>query len=130
MDYEGFVAKGTMLGSGGDDRDRRLAPTWSTRSCGWRGSTPTRAAPSARSAARAPRGPRKILERIVAGEGKTEDLDLLLDLAEQHDRQDDLRAERFVRRAGGERHPEVPAASSRRYLSGQRASRRGGGLMR
>ncbi len=42
---------------GGHDRDGRHAPTWSTRSCGWPGSTPTRAAPSAPTAARARPGP-------------------------------------------------------------------------
>ena len=40
----------------------------------------------------------KILERILAGQGKQEDFELLLDLSEQHDRQDHLRAERFAAR--------------------------------
>ena len=42
----------------------------------------------------------KILERIVAGDGTTEDLDTLLGDRREHDGQDDLRAERFVRDAG------------------------------
>ena len=60
----------------------------------------------------------KILERILAGKGRHEDLDLLLDLAEQHDRQDHLRAERLLRRAGRQRHREVPRRSSRPTSAG------------
>ena len=57
-------------------------PTWCTRSGGWPGSTPTRAAPSAPSAAKARRGPRRSSSASSTGEGKPEDLDLLLDLSE------------------------------------------------
>src|SRR5213079_3070784 len=54
---------------------------WFTKSCAWRASTRTSRARSARSAVKAPRGP-KIMERILAGQGKPTDLDLLLDLSE------------------------------------------------
>jgi NADH-quinone oxidoreductase subunit F len=82
LDYEGCVAAGTMLGSGGlivydDSADMvyqimRLAKFYAHESCaqctqcregtGWTV---------------------RILERILAGKGKMEDLDLLLDLSEQ-----------------------------------------------
>jgi NADH-quinone oxidoreductase subunit F len=82
MDYEGFVAQGTMLGSGGviviDDAQNlvkqiaRAARFFAHESCaqctqcregtGWT---------------------TRILERIVAGEGTPEDLDTLLDIGEQ-----------------------------------------------
>jgi len=82
MDYEGFVAQGTMLGSGGviviDDAQNlvkqiaRAARFFAHESCaqctqcregtGWT---------------------TRILERIVAGDGTPEDLDTLLDIGEQ-----------------------------------------------
>ncbi len=81
LDYEGIVAKGSMLGSGGfivmdDSTDMvrtiwRYAKFYAHESCaqctqcregtGWT---------------------TRVLERILAGQGKPEDLDLLLDLSE------------------------------------------------
>ena len=113
MDYEGFVAQGTMLGSGGviviDDAQNmvkqiaRLARFFAHESCAQ--CTQCREGTAWTT---------KILERIATGEGTTEDLDTLLEIAEQHDRQDDLRAQRLVRDAGRVRDQEVPRASSRR----------------
>ena len=81
MDYEGFVAKGTMLGSGGviifDDAQSmprmiaRLARFYAHESCAQ--CTQCREGTAWTT---------KILERIVAGQGTFEDLDTLLDLAE------------------------------------------------
>ena len=81
MDYEGFVAQGSMLGSGGviviDDaqtwcsRSRALARFYAHESCAQ--CTQCREGTAWTT---------KILERIVAGEGTHEDLDTLLDLAE------------------------------------------------
>ena len=82
MDYEGFVAQGTMLGSGGVivfDDAQNLAEADRAR---WRASTPTRAARSARSAARARRGRRRSSSASSPGEGTFEDLDTLLEIAE------------------------------------------------
>ncbi|HLV25165.1 MAG TPA: NADH-quinone oxidoreductase subunit NuoF [Gemmatimonadales bacterium] len=82
MDYEGFVAAGTMLGSGGvicmDDQQSipkqvaRLARFYAHESCaqctqcregtGW---------------------VTRILERMLAGEGQSDDIDTLLELSEQ-----------------------------------------------
>jgi NADH-quinone oxidoreductase subunit F len=82
VDYEGVIAEGSMLGSGGmivmdDTADVvyqiwRLARFYAHESCaqctncregtGWT---------------------TRVLERILAGQGRPEDLDLLLDLAEQ-----------------------------------------------
>ena len=56
----------------------------------------------------------KILERIVAGDGTHEDLDTLLEIGEQHDRQDDLRAERLVRDAGRVAASRSSAPTSKR----------------
>ncbi len=81
MDYEGFVAQGTMLGSGGvivfDDQQSmprmiaRLARFFSHESCGQ--CTQCREGTAWTT---------KILERIVAGQGTFEDLDTLLELAD------------------------------------------------
>ena len=73
----------------------------------------------------------KILERIEAGEGTMEDLDTLLEHRREHDRQDDLRAERLVRDAGRVGDPEVPRMSSRRTSpeSACPMPTRGGSLM-
>jgi NADH-quinone oxidoreductase subunit F len=81
MDYEGFVAQGTMLGSGGvivfDDAQSmprqlaRLARFYAHESCAQ--CTQCREGTAWTT---------KILERIVAGQGTFEDLDTLLDLAE------------------------------------------------
>jgi NADH:ubiquinone oxidoreductase subunit F (NADH-binding) len=95
MDYEGILGRGTMLGSGGvivfDD-----AQSWCGRSRASRASMRTRAARSARSAARARRGPRASSSASSrAGHARTSTP--CFDLAEQHDRQDDLRAQRLVR---------------------------------
>ena len=82
MDYEGFVAQGTMLGSGGviifDDAQNivkqiaRAARFFAHESCAQctqcRGGTAWTT---------------KILERIRDGEGTMEDLDTLMDIAEQ-----------------------------------------------
>ncbi len=81
MDYEGCVAQGTLLGSGGvivfdDSADMvyqimRLARFYAHESCAQ--CTQCREGTAWTT---------KILERILAGQGKTQDLDLLLDLSE------------------------------------------------
>jgi len=81
MDYEGFVAQGTMLGSGGviliDDQQNlvkqiaRAARFFAHESCAQ--CTQCREGTAWTT---------KILERIVAGEGSTEDLDTLLEIGE------------------------------------------------
>jgi len=81
LDYEGCVEKGTMLGSGGvivfDDsadmvyQTMRLARFYAHESCAQ--CTQCREGTAWTT---------KILERILAGQGKMQDLDLLLDLAE------------------------------------------------
>jgi NADH-quinone oxidoreductase subunit F len=81
MDYEGFVAQGTMLGSGGviviDDAQNlvkqiaRAARFFAHESCAQ--CTQCREGTAWTT---------KILERIVEGEGTTEDLDTLLEIAE------------------------------------------------
>jgi NADH-quinone oxidoreductase subunit F len=82
MDYEGFVAQGTMLGSGGvivwDDAQNlvkliaRAARFFAHESCAQ--CTQCREGTAWTT---------KILERIVAGDGTSEDLDTLLDIGEQ-----------------------------------------------
>jgi NADH-quinone oxidoreductase subunit F len=82
MDYEGFVAGGSMLGSGGviviDDAQpmvtviARLARFFAHESCGQ--CTQCREGTAWTT---------KILERIRDGEGTVEDLDTLLDIGEQ-----------------------------------------------
>jgi len=82
MDYEGFVAKGSMLGSGGvivfDDAQNlvkliaRAARFFAHESCSQ--CTQCREGTAWTT---------KILERIVAGDGTSEDLDTLLDIGEQ-----------------------------------------------
>ena len=81
MDYEGFVARGTMLGSGGvivfDDAQSiprqvaRLTRFFAHESCGQ--CTQCREGTAWTT---------KILDRIVAGQGTFEDLDTLLEIAE------------------------------------------------
>ncbi len=81
MDYEGFVAQGTMLGSGGviliDDSQNlvkqiaRAARFFAHESCAQ--CTQCREGTAWTT---------KILERIVAGDGTTEDLDTLLSIAD------------------------------------------------
>jgi NADH-quinone oxidoreductase subunit F len=81
MDYEGFVAQGTMLGSGGvivfDDAQSiprqvaRLTRFFAHESCGQ--CTQCREGTSWTT---------RILDRIVAGQGTYEDLDTLLEMAE------------------------------------------------
>ncbi len=81
MDYEGIVAKGSMLGSGGmivmdDSTDivyqvMRLAKFYAHESCAQ--CTQCREGTAWTT---------RILERILAGQGKPEDLELLLDLAD------------------------------------------------
>ncbi|MDA1080486.1 MAG: NADH-quinone oxidoreductase subunit NuoF [Gemmatimonadetes bacterium] len=81
MDYEGFVAQGTMLGSGGvivfDDSQSmprmiaRLARFFAHESCGQ--CTQCREGTAWTT---------KILERIVDGQGTFEDLDTLLEIAD------------------------------------------------
>jgi NADH-quinone oxidoreductase subunit F len=81
MDYEGFVAKGTMLGSGGviliDDSQNlvkqiaRAARFFAHESCAQ--CTQCREGTAWST---------KILERIVAGDGTHEDLDTLLEIGE------------------------------------------------
>jgi len=81
MDYEGIAAKGSMLGSGGmivmdDSTDlvyqvMRLARFYAHESCAQ--CTQCREGTAWTT---------RILERILAGQGKAEDLDLLLDLAD------------------------------------------------
>jgi len=81
MDYEGFVAQGTMLGSGGvivfDDAQSiprqvaRLTRFFAHESCGQ--CTQCREGTSWTT---------RILERIVAGHGTFEDLDTLLEMAD------------------------------------------------
>ena len=81
MDYEGFVAQGTMLGSGGvivfDDAQSmprqiaRLARFYAHESCAQ--CTQCREGTAWTT---------KILERIVAGNGTFEDLDTLLEIAD------------------------------------------------
>ncbi len=82
MDYEGVVAQGSMLGSGGmivmdDSADMvyqiyRLARFYAHESCA-----------QCTQCREGTAWTVKILERILAGEGKDEDLQLLLDLSEQ-----------------------------------------------
>ncbi len=82
LDYEGCVAAGTMLGSGGvivmDDsvdivyQVMRLAKFYAHESCAQ--CTQCREGTAWTT---------KILQRILNGQGKMEDLDLLLDLSEQ-----------------------------------------------
>ncbi|HJU74876.1 MAG TPA: NADH-quinone oxidoreductase subunit NuoF [Gemmatimonadaceae bacterium] len=82
MDYEGMVAQGTMLGSAGcivfDDAQSipkqvaRLARFYAHESCAQ--CTQCREGTAWTT---------KIVERIVAGDGTSEDLDTLLDIAEQ-----------------------------------------------
>jgi len=82
MDYEGFVAQNTMLGSGGvivydDAQDMvkqiwRLARFYAHESCAQCSQCREGTAWTTR-----------ILERILAGEGVWKDLDTLLDLSEQ-----------------------------------------------
>jgi NADH-quinone oxidoreductase subunit F len=82
MDYEGFVAGGSMLGSGGviviDDSQcmvkqiARLARFYAHESCAQ--CTQCREGTAWTT---------RILERIEAGEGTMEDLDTLLDIADQ-----------------------------------------------
>jgi NADH-quinone oxidoreductase subunit F len=81
LDYEGVVAQGSMLGSGGvivfdDSADMvyqimRLARFYAHESCAQ--CTQCREGTAWTT---------KILERILAGQGKAQDLDLLLDLSE------------------------------------------------
>lgn len=81
MDYEGIVAKGSMLGSGGmivmdDSADivhqvMRLARFYAHESCAQ--CTQCREGTAWTT---------RILERILAGKGRPEDLDLLMDLAD------------------------------------------------
>jgi len=81
LDYEGCVAQGTMLGSGGvivfdDSADMvyqimRLARFYAHESCAQ--CTQCREGTAWTT---------RILERILAGQGKTSDLDLLLELSE------------------------------------------------
>ncbi len=81
LDYEGIVAKGSMLGSGGmivmdDSTDivyqvMRLARFYAHESCAQ--CTQCREGTAWTT---------KILERILAGKGKPEDLNLLMDLAD------------------------------------------------
>ena len=81
MDYEGFVAEGTMLGSGGviivDDAQNlvrfiaRAARFFAHESCAQ--CTQCREGTAWTT---------KILERIAAGDGTTEDLDTLLEIAD------------------------------------------------
>ncbi|HEY5219651.1 MAG TPA: NADH-quinone oxidoreductase subunit NuoF [Gemmatimonadaceae bacterium] len=81
MDYEGFVAQGTMLGSGGvivmDDAQNlvkqiaRLARFFAHESCAQ--CTQCREGTAWTT---------RILERIVAGDGSSEDLDTLLEIAD------------------------------------------------
>jgi NADH-quinone oxidoreductase subunit F len=81
LDYEGVAAKGSMLGSGGmivmdDSTDlvyqiMRLARFYAHESCAQ--CTQCREGTAWTT---------RILERILAGQGKPEDLDLLLDLAD------------------------------------------------
>ncbi|HJQ66494.1 MAG TPA: NADH-quinone oxidoreductase subunit NuoF [Gemmatimonadales bacterium] len=81
LDYEGCVEKGTMLGSGGvivfdDSADMvyqimRLARFYAHESCAQ--CTQCREGTAWTT---------KIMERMLAGQGKTSDLDLLLDLSE------------------------------------------------
>jgi NADH:ubiquinone oxidoreductase subunit F (NADH-binding) len=106
MDYEGFVAKGTMLGSGGvivfDDSVcmvkmiARLARFYAHESCAQctqcRDGLDHAHPEPHRSGRRHEAGPRHVARPV-----------------RRHDGQDDLRAERLVRGADRERHPEVPA---------------------
>lgn len=81
-DYEGIIAKGSMLGSGGmivmdDTTDlvyqiMRLARFYAHESCS-----------QCTNCREGTAWTTRILERMLAGEGKPSDLDLLLDLAEQ-----------------------------------------------
>ena len=82
LDYEGCVAAGTMLGSGGvivmDDRQdivyqsMRLAMFYAHESCA-----------QCTQCREGTAWTVKILQRMLGGQGKPEDLDLLLDLSEQ-----------------------------------------------
>ncbi len=82
LDYEGCVAAGTMLGSGGvivmDDsvdmvyQVMRLAAFYAHESCA-----------QCTQCREGTAWTVKILKRILAGQGRTKDLDLLLDLADQ-----------------------------------------------
>ncbi len=81
-DYEGIVARGSMLGSGGmivmdDSTDlvraiMRLARFYAEESCA-----------QCTNCREGTAWTTRILERILAGQGKPSDLDLLVDLADQ-----------------------------------------------
>src|SRR2546423_2563831 len=81
MDYEGFVAQGTMLGSGGvivvDDAQNlvrfiaRAPRFFAHESCA-----------QCTQCREGPAGTTKIVERIAAGDGSSEDLDTLLSIAD------------------------------------------------
>ena len=82
MDYEGFVARGSMLGSGGvivlDDHQcmvrqiARLARFYAHESCA-----------QCTQCREGTAWVTKIMERIEAGEGTMQDLDTLLEISEQ-----------------------------------------------
>src|SRR5207302_10015553 len=81
LDYEGGVERGSMLGSGGVivfddttdmvDQIMRLAKFYAHESCA-----------QCTECREGTAWTVKIMERILAGQGKTTDLDLLLDLSE------------------------------------------------
>ena len=113
MDYEGFVAQGTMLGSGGvivfDDSQCMVKHIARARAL--------LRARELRAVHAVPRGHRVDDEDPGAHRGgRRHDAGLrhAAGARRQHDGQDDLRAERFVRGAGRVGHSEVPRTSSRR----------------
>ncbi len=118
MDYEGIVAKGSMLGSAGmivmDDTHRHGVPDLAAR--------PVLRPRVLRPVHPVPRRHRVDDEDSGAdpgGEGQAGRPRAAARSLGEHDRQDDLRAERLLRGAGGERNPEVPRRSSRPISRGR-----------
>ncbi len=85
LDYESLAAAGTSLGSRRLHRDGRLRLASCAPRCAWRTSTGTSRAASAPPAARGRCWLERILQRIVDGEGRMEDLELIESLAERID---------------------------------------------
>ena len=83
IDYESIAAAGSMAGSRRGGGDRRPHLHGAARPAGGRSSTATRAAASARPAARARRWGVDIIRRIEMGEARQGELDLLLNVCDR-----------------------------------------------
>ena len=108
MDYEGIVAEGLDARLGRRDR------AWTTRTdmvqqiCAAGRFYAHESCAQCTQCREGTAWTTKILERILDGQGKRRTSTAAARPRRQHDRQDDLRAERFVRHAGRERDQEVP----------------------